>query len=103
MAAFVRVASVRDVPPGKMMTVQVNGQAVVLANVDGTIYAFSGVCSHADGPLGRGKLLGDLVVCPFHGGQFEVRTGKAVMPPATDDILTFEVQIEGEDVKVASP
>jgi nitrite reductase/ring-hydroxylating ferredoxin subunit len=103
MAAFVRVANVGDVPPGKMMTVQVNGQSVVLANVDGTIYAFSGVCSHADGPLGRGKLMGDMVACPFHGGQFEVRTGKAVMPPATDDIPTFEVQIEGEDIKVASP
>jgi nitrite reductase/ring-hydroxylating ferredoxin subunit len=44
-----------------------------------------------------------MVACPFHGGQFEVRTGKAVMPPATDDIPTFEVQIEGEDIKVASP
>jgi nitrite reductase/ring-hydroxylating ferredoxin subunit len=103
MAAFVRVASVGDVPPGEMMTVQVNGQPVVLANVDGTIYAFSGVCSHADGPLGRGKLLGNIVACPFHGGQFEVRSGKAVMPPATDDLLTFEVQIEGEDITVASP
>jgi nitrite reductase/ring-hydroxylating ferredoxin subunit len=44
MVAFVRVASVRDVPPGKMMTVQVNDQPVVLANVDGTIYAFSRLC-----------------------------------------------------------
>jgi len=102
MVAFVRVASVRDVPPGKMMTVQVNDQPVVLANVDGTIYASSSVCSHADGPLG-GKFLADIVACPLHGGQFEVRTGKAVMPPATDDIPTFEVQIEGEDIKVASP
>jgi nitrite reductase/ring-hydroxylating ferredoxin subunit len=103
MAACVRVASVGDVPPGEMMTVQVNGQPVVLANVDGTIYAFGGVCSHADGPLGRGKLLGDMVACPFHGGQFEVSSGKAVMPPATDDIPTFEVRIEGNDIQVAWP
>ena len=103
MVAFVRVASIGDVPPGKMMAVQVNSQPVVLANVDGTIYAFSGICSHADGPLVRGKLLGDIVACPFHDGQFEVKSGKAVMPPATDDIPTFEVQIEGEDIKVASP
>jgi len=102
MAAFVRVASVGDVPPGAMMTVQVNGQPVVLANVDGTIYAFSGVCGHAEGPLGRGKLLGDIVACPFHGGQFEVKSGKAVMLPATDDIPTFEVQIEGEDIMLST-
>jgi nitrite reductase/ring-hydroxylating ferredoxin subunit len=103
MVAFVRVAWVGDVPPGKMLTVQVNGQPVVLANVDGTIYAFSGVCGHADGPLGRGKLRGDVVECPFHGGQFEVRTGRAVMPPATEDIPTFEVRVVGDDIQVALP
>ena len=103
MAAFVKVARVGDVPPGKMKTVNVNGQPVVLANVDGTLYAFSGICSHADGPLGRGKLLGAVVECPFHGGQFEVSSGKAVMPPATDDVPTFEVRVEGDDIWVELP
>ena len=46
MGAFVKVAHVRDVPPGKMLTVTVDGQPVVLANVNGAIYAFSGICSH---------------------------------------------------------
>jgi 3-phenylpropionate/trans-cinnamate dioxygenase ferredoxin component len=103
MATFVKVARVDDVPLGKMKTVNVNGQPVVLANVDGTIYAFSGICSHADGPLGRGKLLGAVVECPFHGGQFEVSSGKAVTPPATDDVATFAAQIEGDDIWVALP
>ena len=52
-----------------------DGQPVVLANVDGAICAFGGICTHADAPLGKGKLRGDVVECPFHGGQFEVRTG----------------------------
>jgi 3-phenylpropionate/trans-cinnamate dioxygenase ferredoxin subunit len=103
MATFVKVARVDDVPPGKMKTVSVNGQPVILANVGGTIYALGGICSHADGPLGRGKLLGSVVECPFHGGQFEVSSGKAVTPPATDDVATFAVQIEGDDIWVASP
>jgi nitrite reductase (NADH) small subunit/3-phenylpropionate/trans-cinnamate dioxygenase ferredoxin subunit len=103
MAAFMKVARIDDIPPGKMKTVNINGQPIVLANVEGTVHAFSGICSHADGPLGRGKLLGEVVECPFHGGQFEVRSGKAVMPPATDDVPTFEVQIEGDDIWVASP
>ena len=103
MAAFVKVATVSDVPPGRMLTVNIAGQPVVLANVDGTMYAFGGMCSHADGPLGKGRLRGDIVECPFHGGQFEVKTGKAVMLPATEDIPTFAVQIEGDDIKVALP
>ncbi len=103
MVAFVKVARLGDVPPGGMLTVNIAGQPVVLANVDGTIYAFGGVCSHADGPLGKGRLRGNTVECPFHAGQFEVRSGKAVMLPATEDIPTFEVQIEGDDIKVALP
>jgi nitrite reductase/ring-hydroxylating ferredoxin subunit len=103
MAAYVKVARVGDVSPGKMLTANVNGQPVVLANVDGAIYAFGGMCTHADGPLGKGKLRGDVVECPFHGGQFEVRTGRAVMPPATQDILTLDVRVEGDDIHVALP
>jgi nitrite reductase/ring-hydroxylating ferredoxin subunit len=103
MAAFVQVAHIGDVPPGKLLTVNLKGQPVVLANVDGTIYAFSGMCSHADGPLDRGKLRGDIVECPFHGGRFEVRSGKAVMLPATEDIATFAVRIEGDAIQVALP
>ena len=103
MGTFVKVARVGDVPPGKMLTVPLDGQPVVLANVDGAMYAFGGICTHADGPLGKGKLRGGVVECPFHGGQFEVRTGKAVMPPATEDIPTFAVRIVGDDIQVALP
>jgi len=103
MAAFVKVAHVGDVPPGKMLAVTLDGQPVVLVNVGGAMYAFGGICTHADGPLGKGKLRGGVVECPFHGGQFEVQTGKAVMPPATEDIPTFEVRIVGDDIHVALP
>lgn len=103
MAAFVKVAHVGDVPPGKMLTVTLAGQPVVLANVGGAMYAFGGMCTHADGPLGKGKLRGDVVECPFHGDQFEVRTGKAVMLPATEDIPTFEVRVVADDIHVALP
>jgi nitrite reductase/ring-hydroxylating ferredoxin subunit len=103
MPTFMKAAHVDEVPPGKMKTVNINDQPIVLANVDGTIYAFSGICSHADGPLGRGKLLGNVVECPFHAGQFEVSSGRAVMPPATDDVPTYAARIEGDDIWVTLP
>jgi nitrite reductase/ring-hydroxylating ferredoxin subunit len=103
MPGFVKAARLDDVPPGMLRSVDIDGQPVVLANVDGTIYALSGVCSHADGPLGRGKLRGDVLECPFHGGRFAVRSGRAVMLPATEDIPTFEVRIDGADIWVAEP
>ena len=101
MADFVRVAGVGDIPAGEMLTVQVDGDDVVLANVDGEIYAFAGECTHKGGPLGDGVLEGDEVECPFHQGRFNVKTGEATEAPPTEPIQNFQVQVEGDDIKVA--
>ena len=101
MAEFVRVAGRGDVPAGEMLIVEVEGEEVVLANVNGEIYAFGGECTHKGGPLGEGLLEGDEVECPFHQGRFNVKTGEAVQEPPTDPIPTYEVQLDGDDIKVA--
>ncbi len=103
MADFVRVASVDEVPPGEMKIVDVEGEDVVLANVDGQIYAIGGTCTHRGGPLGEGVLEGDVVECPFHAGQFNVRTGEVVSPPPSEPVQTYAVQVEGDEIKVAKP
>lgn len=102
MAEFQRVAAASDVPPGEMLTVEVNGEEVVVANVDGEFVCFSNSCSHRQGPLGDGLLLeGGIVECPFHGGQFNVRTGEVVQAPPSEPIPTYPVRIDGDDVSVA--
>lgn len=101
MPDFVKVASVRDIPPGEMIVVEVDGEEVAIANVGGGFFAFSNSCTHRGGPLGEGILTGDTVECPFHAGQFNVRTGEAVAPPPTEAIQTYPVQVEGEDIRVA--
>ena len=101
MAEFVRVARVGDVPAGEMLTVQVEGEDVVLANVDGEIYAFGGECTHRGGPLGEGLLEGDEVECPFHQGRFNVKTGAPTDGPPEDPVPTYQVQVEGDEIRVA--
>jgi nitrite reductase/ring-hydroxylating ferredoxin subunit len=101
MAGFVKVASVGDIPAGEMLIVQVNGDEVVLANVDGRMYAFGNDCSHRGGPLGEGILEGDTVECPWHQARFNVTSGHVVDPPATDPVPSFDVEIDGNDIKVA--
>ena len=103
MAEFVRVASLADVPLGEMHTVELDGDPVVLANVSGQIFAFAGECTHRGGPLGDGTLEGDVVICPWHGGQFNVRTGQVVGPPPESPVATYQVQVEGTDIKIAKP
>lgn len=102
MPDFVRVASLDQIPPGEVLTVEVNGKEVCLANVDGTIYAIGNECTHQGGPLGEGVLMGDTIECPWHAGQFNVKSGQVVSPPPGEPVPTYEVQVEGNDVKVAA-
>jgi nitrite reductase/ring-hydroxylating ferredoxin subunit len=101
MAEFVRVAGRGDVPAGEMLIVEIEGEEIVLANVDGQIYAFGNGCTHRGGPLGEGLLEGDEVECPFHQGRFNVKTGEAVQEPPTEPIPTYQVQLDGDDITVA--
>ena len=101
MAEFVRVAGRGDVPAGEMLIVEIEGEEIVLANVDGQIYAFGNGCTHRGGPLGEGLLEGDEVECPFHQGRFNVKTGEAVQEPPTEPIPTYRVQVDGDDIMVA--
>ncbi len=101
MADFVKVAGVGDIPAGEMLIVQVNGDEVVLANVDGQVYAFGNDCSHRGGPLGEGILEGDTVECPWHQARFNVRSGDVIDAPATESVPTIDLKIDGNDIKVA--
>ena len=98
--AYVRVAKVMDVPPGRVRVVEVEDEDVALCNVDGEIYAVANVCSHDNGPLGEGHLLGDEIECPRHGARFKVRSGEVSTLPAIIPIPTFEVKIDGDDILV---
>jgi len=101
MSEFVRVAAAGDVPAGEMLIVEVAGEEIVLANVDGQIYAFGNECTHRGGPLGEGLLEGDEVECPFHQGRFNVKTGEAVQEPPTEPVATYQVRVDGSDIMVA--
>lgn len=95
-----RVAKVSDIAPGTTQRVVADSVEILLCNVDGKIYAIEDVCTHDGGPLDQGELEGDNVVCPRHGATFDVRTGDALTLPAVMPLMTFEVQIEGDDIFV---
>ena len=100
MPEFVKVAAVSDLPPGKAKSITVGEKMIALCNVDGTFYALDNVCLHRGGPLGEGYLDGDKLECPWHGWQFEVKTG-CVSFNRKEKIPTYEVKVEGSDVLVA--
>lgn len=91
---FIQVAAVADLPPGNMIRVAVDGQPVMLANVDGAFYALRDVCGHRNAPLSRGKLDGCQVECPLHFALFDVRNGHLIDGPLSADVPTREVRVE---------
>ena len=100
MAEWIRVGAVADYPVGQLKSVGAGGTQLVLANVDGTIYALIDQCSHEEYPLSDGDLEGTDVVCMYHGARFDVCTGKNKALPAIRPVRSFPVDIRDGDVYV---
>ncbi|MBC8162593.1 MAG: Rieske 2Fe-2S domain-containing protein [Roseiflexaceae bacterium] len=94
------VANIRNIRPGTMHYVEIDGLPIALANLGGTIYAFGDACRHEGGPLSSGVLIGDTVTCPWHGWTYAVRTGKAIVPPVGIRVPTYAVRVEQEQIWV---
>ena len=98
---FVKVAETKDIQPTNMKTVEVAGEKICLANVEGKNYAIGNICTHRGGPLADGTLEGYEVECPWHGSKFDIRTGKVTRPPAKTPEPTHEVKIvDGNDILI---
>ena len=97
---FVRVADTKDIQTAQMKEVQIGGENVCIANVDGKYYAIGNVCTHEGGPLADGKLGGYEVECPWHQSKFDLRTGQVTSPPASEPEPTYEVTVDGNSILV---
>ena len=100
MAEYVAVARIEYVPEGEVRAVEAGGRAIALANTGGRFYALQGECAHMHGPLGEGHVAGCVLTCPWHGWQYDVRTGENEFDRAIT-IETFDVQVEDGEIRVA--
>jgi nitrite reductase/ring-hydroxylating ferredoxin subunit len=83
---------ISDVPPGSVLLV---GEVAVF-NVGGSFCATQAQCTHRQGPLNEGTLVGSTVTCPWHGTQFNVCTGAVLRGPAKDPVKTYPVTVDGD-------
>lgn len=99
MGQFVKVASLSELAAGTGRAVEVQGKSIALFNVNGKVYATDNTCLHQGGPLGEGTLEDDVVTCPWHMWQYNVRTGENL----EDSMLkvdTYPVRVSGDDIEV---
>ncbi len=89
---FIRVARSGQVPEGWVRRFYAGEVELCVARLRGKVYATTNYCSHLDCLLSAGKLVDDGIGCSCHGSVFDLETGEAVYPPATEPIRTFPVQ-----------
>jgi nitrite reductase/ring-hydroxylating ferredoxin subunit len=97
--AFVTVARVEDVPPGTITHVRAGDEEIAVANVDNEFFATQGHCLHLKGPLGHGELHEHVLSCPWHGWQYDVRTGLNEFDHAIQ-LRTFDVRVADSEIQV---
>ena len=100
MADWIKVSTLEECPPGSLRSVMVGMDPVVLANVDGTVYAVMDRCSYEDLPLSDGEVEGCVLVCHYHGARFDLASGAPRSLPAVKPIKTFSVELRDDGIYV---
>jgi len=100
MPSFVKIASQSELPdPGAAREFSCGGKTICVANVNGEISAIDNICLHRGGPLGQGAIENGKVVCPWHGWQWDPKTGEAGHNHNAK-IAVYAIKVENEDVMV---
>jgi naphthalene 1,2-dioxygenase ferredoxin component len=100
-STWIDIMAVAEVPDGDALTARVNGTAVTLYRIEDSLFATADLCTHGAAHLCDGFLEGYEIECPLHQGRFDIRTGKALNEPLTEDIRTYPVRCENGRVLIA--
>jgi len=104
------VARVDEIPPGKRKIVEIAGRSIGVFNINGEFFALRNRCPHQGGPLCIGPLggfvsstgpgdysvsrRGEILRCPWHGWEFDIRTGKSWFDPQRIRVRSYDVSVE---------
>ncbi len=98
-----RVAALADLADDAAVAAKLGNRRIALYRLDGKVCALDDVCTHALALLSQGFIENGAVECPLHGARFDIATGRCLSPPATVDLRTDAVRIEGGEVYVRAP
>ena len=104
------VATVEQIPPGERMLVKVQGREIGIFNIGGEFFAIGNRCPHNGASLCKGRIVGlveaaepgsyqfsrrgEFVRCPWHGWEFDLRTGKSRCEPDRTKVRSYEAKVE---------
>ncbi|HYX87924.1 MAG TPA: Rieske (2Fe-2S) protein [Gaiellaceae bacterium] len=94
------VGRVDEIEPGTVRAVKIGDREIALTRVGDEFYATQPQCLHLQGPLGEGRVDDHVLTCPWHGWQYDVRTGENEFDRAIK-LETYDVRVENGEVKIA--
>ena len=87
---------------GKPIAIDLDGVAVCVAKVGDEVFAVADTCTHSEASLSEGEITGTKIECWLHGAEFDLRTGEALTPPATESLKSFKVKRNGNQLTITN-
>jgi len=100
LSNWVNVCKLNQLKKGEMIDFDYNDKKILLANLDGKIYASDRICTHADADLSTGILTEEGVTCPLHLSTFNLKTGVPENLPAELPLKIYNVKIEQNEIYI---
>ena len=98
---WIKIAQTSEVAEDESIAIETNGKQLALHFSENEYFVTDNVCTHQYALLSDGYIEDGCVECPLHQAKFDLRTGQAMCAPATVDIQTYSVKVEGDDIYVA--
>ena len=100
MSELVKICPTSEVADNSVKSFEVGNNVIAVYNLGGTFYATDNECTHAYAMLTDGTVDGEVIVCPLHGGAFEIKTGKGLGAPIFCDVKCYPTRVSGANVEV---
>jgi len=98
---FTRVAAASSIEEKSFSTFEIDGTGIAICRFRDEYFAIENRCSHAMASFDEGRMRGYRIMCPLHGGTFDIRDGSCTGLPATQPIRSFPLRIVGGMIEVA--
>ncbi|PCJ62409.1 MAG: hypothetical protein COA73_06760 [Candidatus Hydrogenedentota bacterium] len=99
MSEFLSAGPAAHIQPGESKLLHTDDDIIAVHNVNGTYYALSNICPHANGPLNQGFIENDCISCPWHGWSFPLSPEN----PPRDGLLRYHVTVDNGELRITLP
>ena len=97
---FISLCKAGEVPTGKVIKIEKEGLTLAVFNIDGEYLVTDDACTHGPGSLSEGEIDGEMVICDFHNGAFNIRTGEPVVAPCVIPLKTYQARVQDGEIQI---